>query len=313
MVVRYKFSTGNITLINNDDHANEALADAFKVGARFLTFDLEDEDKGFSRAVETVTQKTPERKPDPSPPIKVPEPERKQETTTPVKQPEPQRTTTPQKQPEPERKPETTTPQKTQTDAPKFCPECGSKIGNPVPKFCADCGYKLGGTPSATTSTSSNSNSSNLSQSLPVSNQSQSSTNSSSLSKSIPESETHYSKEPPKGGCAACGKELGFGSHVRALETTFHRDCFKCDSCAKSLLEISFIPDEKNKPLCPDCFELKVLKKCYSCKKPIKSTYLDIEGNFFHKECFTCHNCGSQFEGGYFIEKGKHLCNKCVK
>ena len=50
--------------------------------------------------------------------------------------------------------------------------------------------------------------------------------------------------------------------------TPWHRDCFICAHCSKSLAGEKFTSHEE-KPYCADCYSELFAKKCHKCKKAI--------------------------------------------
>ena len=52
----------------------------------------------------------------------------------------------------------------------------------------------------------------------------------------------------------------------------YHRDCFTCSNCKKSLAGERFTSKEE-KPYCANCFGELFAKKCFQCTKPITGTY----------------------------------------
>ena len=50
--------------------------------------------------------------------------------------------------------------------------------------------------------------------------------------------------------------------------TTWHRDCFTCSHCAKTLAGEKFTSQD-DQPYCADCYGELFAKKCDSCMKPI--------------------------------------------
>jgi len=111
-------------------------------------------------------------------------------------------------------------------------------------------------------------------------------------------------------GCAGCGNALG-GASLKALDKAWHKDCFVCNQCKKSLLSTSFLEDG-GLPFCTPCYDAKHGKKCTKCGNVISGAYLNIEGKEYHKACFVCNSCGGPFETGYFMKDGKPTCRNCV-
>jgi len=158
-------------------------------------------------------------------------------------------------------------------------------------RFCAECGHSSGPTSAPSSSYT------------PAPSASYTPTPSSQ-----PRSTSSSSSDP---SCAGCGNTLG-GSSIKALERTWHRECFVCISCHKSLVTGGFLDDSNGNPICSECFDNRYVKKCAQCSRTIDGPYVSAEGKEFHKSCFVCNRCGSTFDGGYFMRDGKPLCKNCV-
>nr|CAI5865325.1 unnamed protein product [Callosobruchus analis] len=52
----------------------------------------------------------------------------------------------------------------------------------------------------------------------------------------------------------------------------WHRECFTCTHCQKSLAGERFTSRDE-KPYCADCFGELFAKRCYACNKPITGMY----------------------------------------
>jgi len=167
--------------------------------------------------------------------------------------------------------------------AKKFCEECGSVLPNNV-KFCPECGHSH--------------------------NDSQPSVSQQSVSH-------QQSSQQPKSSasgeqvCSGCGNALS-GTAIRALEKHWHKECFACVSCHKSLATGGFLEDSNGNPICSNCFDTRFSKRCNKCGRNIDGAYLSVDGHEYHKTCFICTNCNSTFDGGYYMKDGKPFCKNCV-
>jgi hypothetical protein len=170
---------------------------------------------------------------------------------------------------------------------PKFCEGCGA--GLPATgKFCPECGFTL---------PSGNAPASPATHNAPASTAPQNSPRG-----------TSSSAEPK---CGGCGNALS-GSAVKALDRTWHRECFSCTKCKKSLLQGGFVEDDNKNPLCGDCFDEQFSKSCAQCGQKINGTFVNVEGRDYHKGCFVCHKCGSEFTGGYYMQDNHAMCKNCI-
>jgi len=158
----------------------------------------------------------------------------------------------------------------------RFCDQCGTTLSGAA-KFCSSCGNTVGSSPSPSPA-------------------------SGSISPRNPEEST---------GCGGCGKPI-VGGAAKALGKIWHKECFVCMQCHKSVVSSSFV-EEDGKPLCTSCYEETYAKRCTKCNQPIDGPYLNIEGKEYHKDCFICNKCGSQFDGGYFFKDGQAVCKNCIR
>jgi len=145
-------------------------------------------------------------------------------------------------------------PAKPKAAAGGFCTNCGASIAGA--KFCPECGTKQGGAAPAPAAAS-----------RPAA------------------TPTPAAPKPVSGnGCAACGGAIGLTS-VAAMNTNWHKECFVCQQCRKSLLEEGF-KNVNNLPMCGACYSNQFGLKCAACKKVIDSEYVQVAGQPFHRECY---------------------------
>jgi len=111
--------------------------------------------------------------------------------------------------------------------------------------------------------------------------------------------------------CAGCKNPIT-SSAVKALDKVWHKDCFSCKGCNKTLMDTSFASGEDGAPYCSKCYDNQFGVKCGRCGSAISGQYLSIAGKEYHKECFVCENCGNQFDSGYFMKDGKPHCKNCL-
>ena len=79
--------------------------------------------------------------------------------------------------------------------------------------------------------------------------------------------------------------------------------------------------------MCGDCFDEVFSKKCAKCGKNIDGklswtikdfngtvgAFTNVDGKDYHKFCFHCESCGSQFDKGYYMKNGVPVCQKCAQ
>jgi len=177
---------------------------------------------------------------------------------------------------------------------PKFCPNCGVPAASG--KFCPDCGtpYPLTTTPSLAPVAT------------PVSKVQETDNKRKRMSFHPGSASANISKTT----CAACSNSLGIDS-VSALEKQWHKECFVCQSCKKSLVTEGFKAHE-GRPICVDCFNGKFGLKCTGCKQAIAAAYVQVKGNPWHSDCFVCGRCKKPFDAGYGERDGEYLCGSCI-
>jgi len=175
---------------------------------------------------------------------------------------------------------------------PKFCSHCGTPTTSG--KFCADCGtpYPLATTPSLAPVAT------------PVSKVQE--TDNKRKRMSFHPGSSNVSKI----SCAACSNALGIDS-VNALDKQWHKECFVCQTCRKSLVTEGFKSHE-GRPICVDCFNNKFGLKCTGCQKAIAAAYVQVKGNPWHSDCFVCNRCKKPFDAGYGEKGGEYLCGNCI-
>lgn len=172
--------------------------------------------------------------------------------------------------------PTSTSPTPYSSSQGKFCEMCGTSLA-PTAKFCSSCGHSGGGSSSAPTQSS-------------------------------PSHSSSSSSGPVCGGC----KNAISSSAVKALDKIWHKECFVCKKCHKSLMETSFAPADDGSAFCSQCYDEQYGTKCGKCGNAISGSYLSVSGQAYHKECFVCTNCGNQFDQGYFMKNDKPFCKNCI-
>jgi LIM domain-containing protein 2 len=100
---------------------------------------------------------------------------------------------------------------------------------------------------------------------------------------------------------------------VRALDRSWHKECFVCSSCNKTLISSGFSKTDSNQPICADCHDNLFGMKCAGCNQAIRSNYISMGGKNYHKDCFTCESCGKPFGGKVAkTPDGRYLCTACI-
>lgn len=146
--------------------------------------------------------------------------------------------------------------------------------------------------------------------------------------------------------CTKC-KQVIVSGGVTFRNEPWHRDCFNCCHCNKSLAGQRFTTrdasgsgastsasnsetatttgsDKKqtNQPhnaYCIDCYGELFAKKCHACSKAITglggTRFVTFEERSWHNDCFVCNECHASLVGKGFITDGPEtiLCSECAR
>ncbi|CAH6720846.1 rho-GTPase-activating protein Lrg1p [[Candida] jaroonii] len=118
--------------------------------------------------------------------------------------------------------------------------------------------------------------------------------------------------------CRKCGKEIT-GQFVRALNSSFHVECFCCNECGKQCSS-KFFPYEITDPstnvkyqvaLCEYDYFKKLNLICFNCDNALRGPYITALGNKYHLEHFKCNVCHKVFESdeSYYEHEGNIYCH----
>ncbi|KAK9479104.1 hypothetical protein V1514DRAFT_329194 [Lipomyces japonicus] len=123
---------------------------------------------------------------------------------------------------------------------------------------------------------------------------------------------------PVQALCAHCHKQLESPT-IRAMNLNFHRDCFVCSDCGKSVLNRFFpfeVLDEsthssKPIPLCERDFFRRKSLLCHVCDEALRGDYVMAVGHKYHLEHFTCSICPRVFgaNDNYYERDGAVYCH----
>lgn len=119
--------------------------------------------------------------------------------------------------------------------------------------------------------------------------------------------------------CSRCNNYI-IGRFIRALNKTWHPNCFLCERCKIPLADLGFLKGGLNnqEPLCHNCHTLekacqKNLHKCSKCQMHLEEGEepLRIKGETFHSYHFNCHECGIELKPDSRQVNGDLYCLKC--
>lgn len=114
--------------------------------------------------------------------------------------------------------------------------------------------------------------------------------------------------------CKKCGEGLT-GQFVRALNGTFHLDCFKCKDCGQIVASKFFPVDDDDDtgpyPLCETDYFRRLDLLCYECGGALRGSYITALDRKYHIEHFTCSVCPIVFgaQDSYYEHDGKVYCH----
>ncbi|KAK4158139.1 hypothetical protein C8A00DRAFT_28850 [Chaetomidium leptoderma] len=114
--------------------------------------------------------------------------------------------------------------------------------------------------------------------------------------------------------CKKCGEPLT-GQFVRALDGTFHLDCFKCRDCGQIVASKFFPADDENGagqyPLCETDYFRRLGLLCHQCGGALRGSYITALERKYHVDHFTCSLCPTVFgaQDSYYEHDGKVYCH----
>lgn len=96
--------------------------------------------------------------------------------------------------------------------------------------------------------------------------------------------------------CAKCQKKCS-GEVLRVTDKYFHKSCFQCVKCSKSLAAGGFFSKDGNY-YCTIDYQKLYGTKCAVCNLYVEGEVVSTMGNTYHQKCFTCTKCVQPFESG---------------
>ncbi|OTB08858.1 hypothetical protein M426DRAFT_163027 [Hypoxylon sp. CI-4A] len=114
--------------------------------------------------------------------------------------------------------------------------------------------------------------------------------------------------------CAKCGEPLT-GQFVRALEGTYHLDCFKCRDCGQIVASKFFPADDEETggqyPLCETDYFRRLGLLCHQCGGALRGSYITALDRKYHVDHFTCSLCSTVFgaQDSYYEHDGNVYCH----
>ncbi|KAI5304483.1 hypothetical protein KEM56_006454 [Ascosphaera pollenicola] len=115
--------------------------------------------------------------------------------------------------------------------------------------------------------------------------------------------------------CRKCGQTLQ-GQFVRALDRTYHLECFQCFDCGEIVASKFFtmaVPEANGDqvPLCETDYFRRLDLLCYSCNSALRGSYITALNHKYHIEHFTCSTCPTVFgsQDSYYEYNGQVYCH----
>lgn len=96
--------------------------------------------------------------------------------------------------------------------------------------------------------------------------------------------------------CSKCTKKCS-GEVLRVAEKYFHKQCFQCSQCFKSLASGGFFSKD-NIFYCTQDYQRLYGTRCAACKKYVEGEVVSTMGHTYHQRCFTCSRCSQPFQSG---------------
>ncbi|KAI9256495.1 hypothetical protein BDA99DRAFT_516568 [Phascolomyces articulosus] len=113
--------------------------------------------------------------------------------------------------------------------------------------------------------------------------------------------------------CSKCHQPLG-NRLVRALDGTFHPECFTCMDC-NAPVAARFFPfkadDGQTLPLCERDYFKRLGLVCDNCQEALRGPYIIALDKKYHTDHFTCSACSTVFgpEDSYYEHDGRVFCH----
>ncbi|CAL8093279.1 unnamed protein product [Calicophoron daubneyi] len=112
--------------------------------------------------------------------------------------------------------------------------------------------------------------------------------------------------------CEKCKKRCR-GDVLRVSNRYFHKGCFTCSKCNRSLETGGFFMKD-NGFYCQDDYQRYFVAKCKVCAKDLVGEIVTVMNFSFHRECFKCNNCAIPFHPGdrVTVWHERFYCPNCI-
>ncbi|KAI3377534.1 hypothetical protein L3Q82_008701 [Scortum barcoo] len=114
--------------------------------------------------------------------------------------------------------------------------------------------------------------------------------------------------------CHQCG-EFIIGRVIKAMNNSWHPDCFCCDICQAVLADVGFVKNA-GRHLCRPCHNREKARGlgkyiCQKCHAIIEEQPLIFKNDPYHPDHFNCNNCGKELTAEARELKGELFCLPC--
>lgn len=114
-----------------------------------------------------------------------------------------------------------------------------------------------------------------------------------------------------------CGKcrEFIIGRVIKAMNTNWHPDCFRCELCMEPLADCGFVKNA-GRALCKECNNKEKAKGmgkyvCHKCHAIIEEGHIKFKGEAYHPYHFNCTSCGVELDSNAREKTGELYCLRC--
>ncbi|XP_077584230.1 LIM and senescent cell antigen-like-containing domain protein 1 isoform X2 [Stigmatopora nigra] len=114
--------------------------------------------------------------------------------------------------------------------------------------------------------------------------------------------------------CHQCG-EFIIGRVIKAMNNSWHPECFCCDICQAVLADVGFVKNA-GRHLCRPCHNREKARGlgkyiCQKCHAIIEEQPLLFKNDPYHPDHFNCNNCGKELTADARELKGELYCLPC--
>lgn len=114
--------------------------------------------------------------------------------------------------------------------------------------------------------------------------------------------------------CYLCN-EFIIGRVIKAMNSSWHPDCFRCQMCQISLADAGFVKSQ-GRQLCRECNANSRMMEngkytCFKCHSIIEEGHIKFKGEAYHPYHFNCNLCGIELNETAREKDGNLFCLRC--